>query len=107
MSTRTKDQLIGMKVFDGEGNYLGDIKDLALSLGEGNTTLMVGKTGKDKSGDTQIFWNRVQAIGEIVILKRNEPPPQPKTQPCPSCGAPMRYIEQYKRWFCDKEQRYQ
>lgn len=36
------------------------------------------------------------------------PPPPPPTQAptCPSCGSPIRYIQQYQRWYCDKEKRY-
>ena len=25
---------------------------------------------------------------------------------CPTCGGPLRYIQQYQRWYCDREQRY-
>jgi hypothetical protein len=25
---------------------------------------------------------------------------------CPTCGQPLRYIQQYQRWYCDKEQKY-
>jgi hypothetical protein len=25
---------------------------------------------------------------------------------CPTCGGPLRYIQQYQRWYCDKEQKY-
>lgn len=34
------------------------------------------------------------------------PPPQPQMPMCPSCGSPIRYITQYQRWWCDREQRY-
>jgi hypothetical protein len=36
------------------------------------------------------------------------PPPPPGTaaQTCPTCGSPLRYIQQYQRWYCDKEQKY-
>jgi hypothetical protein len=34
------------------------------------------------------------------------PPPPGAAMTCPSCGGPLRYIEQYKRWYCDKEQKY-
>jgi hypothetical protein len=35
------------------------------------------------------------------------PPPPPGTATtCPTCGGPLRYIEQYKRWYCDKENKY-
>jgi hypothetical protein len=25
---------------------------------------------------------------------------------CPTCGGPLRYIHEYQRWYCDREQRY-
>ena len=31
------------------------------------------------------------------------PPPPGATNICPTCGSPLRYIEQYKKWYCDKE----
>jgi len=34
------------------------------------------------------------------------PPAAPATPTCPSCGGPLRYIQQYQRWYCDKEQKY-
>jgi len=37
------------------------------------------------------------------------PPPPPgatATSTCPTCGGPLRYIQQYQRWYCDKEQKY-
>jgi hypothetical protein len=34
------------------------------------------------------------------------PAPAPATPTCPSCGSPLRYIQEYKRWYCDKEQKY-
>jgi hypothetical protein len=34
------------------------------------------------------------------------PPPTTQTPTCPSCGSPIRYIQQYQRWYCDKEKRY-
>ena len=35
------------------------------------------------------------------------PPPPPGTaMTCPTCGSPLRYIQQYQRWYCDKEQKY-
>jgi hypothetical protein len=33
-------------------------------------------------------------------------PPAPATTTCPTCGSPLRYIQQYQRWYCDKEQKY-
>lgn len=34
------------------------------------------------------------------------PPPGTTTMTCPSCGSPLRYIQQYQKWYCDKEQKY-
>jgi hypothetical protein len=34
------------------------------------------------------------------------PTPAPATTTCPTCGSPLRYIQQYQRWYCDKEQKY-
>ena len=40
-------------------------------------------------------------------ISRAPPPPPPvSTQTCPTCGSPLRYIQQYQRWYCDKEQKY-
>lgn len=34
------------------------------------------------------------------------PPPPPSTaMTCPTCGGPLRYIQKYQRWYCDKEQK--
>jgi hypothetical protein len=37
--------------------------------------------------------------------------PQPATisaatPSCPTCGSPLRFIQQYQRWYCDKEGKY-
>ena len=35
------------------------------------------------------------------------PPPGAAGAPaCPTCGSPLMYIQQYQRWYCDKEQKY-
>lgn len=34
------------------------------------------------------------------------PPASPGTPICPTCGGPLRYIQQYQRWYCDREQKY-
>jgi len=34
------------------------------------------------------------------------PPPPDSANMCPTCGGPLRYIEQYKKWYCDREQKY-
>jgi len=34
------------------------------------------------------------------------PPPPGQAQTCPTCRGPLRYIEQYQRWYCDREKKY-
>jgi hypothetical protein len=34
------------------------------------------------------------------------PPPPSAAVTCPTCCGPLRYIQQYQRWYCDKEQKY-
>jgi hypothetical protein len=38
------------------------------------------------------------------------PPGTPATTPssptCPTCGQALTYIQQYQRWYCNKEQKY-
>jgi hypothetical protein len=39
------------------------------------------------------------------------PPPPPgaggaAAQMCPTCGRPMRFVEQYNRWYCDFDKKY-
>ena len=35
------------------------------------------------------------------------PSPPPPAPTCPTCGGPLTYIQQYQRWYCYKEQKYQ
>jgi hypothetical protein len=28
------------------------------------------------------------------------------TYPCPTCGRPLRWIQEYQRWYCDAESKY-
>jgi hypothetical protein len=34
------------------------------------------------------------------------PPPPPTTPTCPYCNGPIRYIQQYQRWYCDQDKKY-
>jgi hypothetical protein len=45
----------------------------------------------------------------LLLKSMHVPPPPPPpgtTQTCPTCGGPLRYIEQYQRWYCDREKKY-
>ena len=119
----TKDRLIGMQVYDSEGNAAGTVQDIAFTVGKMGMTLIV----ETKKGDSQeIDWEAIQAAGDIVILKpkmeqaqsavgaqpmmAQQPmaqPAQAQSQPvCPKCGGPLTYIPQYQRWYCYKDKKY-
>lgn len=106
----TKDRLVGMKVISGEGNLLGEIKDIAFTVGTPMGMIMVLKsiTGEDK----EIRWEEVQAAGDFVVLKpkptaKIPPPASPNASAtCPICGGPLTYIQQYQRWYCQRDQKY-
>lgn len=118
-------KLIGMKVYNSDATYLGEVKDLGLIPGEKNITLHIQtKAGPIKEVD----WEAVAAVGDILLLKIVlEVPqvvsvtPQEAVQPavtaptvaaetkppmCPQCGKPATWIEVYKRWYCYNCKRY-
>ncbi len=43
-------------------------------------------------------------------LPQRVPPPPPmaaaNVQNCPTCGRPMRFVQQYNRWYCDYDKKY-
>lgn len=109
-----KDKLIGMKVIDAEGNLVGTVKDVSFVIGQPNISLSV----EDKNGQvTDISWDRVQGAADFIVLKSAQQAigtaPEAAAQPaqaaqpvCPTCGGPLTYIQQYKRWYCYKDQKY-
>jgi len=104
----TKDMLMGMTVIDAEGRSIGSVKDVAFVVGKMGLSLFVeGKKGESRN----VAWEEVQAVGDYVVLKSAQAQmqtqqPQAATRTCPTCGSPLRYIEQYQRWWCDKDRKY-
>ena len=119
----TKDRLIGMQVYDSEGNAAGTVQDIAFTVGKmGMTLIMETKKGETKEVD----WEDIQAAGDIVILKpkgeqaqsvstaqpmMQQPmtaaqPAQAQTPVFPTCGGPLTYVPQYQRWYCYKDKKY-
>jgi hypothetical protein len=43
---------------------------------------------------------------ELVSGVGMPPPPSNAASFCPTCGSPLRYIQQYQRWYCDREGKY-
>lgn len=112
----TKDKLVGMKVIDAEGKLVGTVQDVGFTVGKGGISLSV----EDKNGEvSDIAWDCIQGAADFVILKpaaqaaTTPSTPTQTTQPtqaaqptCPTCGGPLTYIQQYKRWYCYKDQKY-
>lgn len=99
----TKDMLMGMRVIDSEGHSVGTVKDVAFVVGKMGISLYVeGKKGEARN----VAWEEVQAAGDFIVLKPMQTQTQPAVQSCPTCGGPLRYIEQYQRWYCDRDKKY-
>ena len=102
----TKDMLVGMAVVDSNGRSVGTVKDVAFVVGKMGLSVRVeGKKGEGRD----ISWEEVQAIGDFIVLKPAQAQVQDtqRTAPtCPTCGGPVRYIEQYQRWWCDRDKKY-
>ncbi len=107
--TKTKDKLIGLQVYDAEGYNQGTVDDIAYTVGKVGLTLVI----KTKGGESkEVVWENIQAAGDVVILKPKVAEPAPSEvspasqQICPTCGEPLTYIPQYKRWYCYKDKKY-
>ncbi|MGB8779598.1 MAG: PRC-barrel domain-containing protein [Candidatus Bathyarchaeia archaeon] len=102
----TKDMLVGMAVVDSDGRSVGTVKDVAFVVGKMGLSLRVeGKKGEGRD----ISWEEVQAAGDFIVLKparAQVQETQRTAQTCPTCGGPLRYIEQYQRWWCDRDKKY-
>lgn len=97
----TKDRLVGMKVIDGQGFHIGEVKDIAFKVGTTPMSLeIVLKTNEGK--EKRISWEEVQAAGDYVVLRpeRATASPAASNSVCNSCGGPLTFVEQYKRWYC-------
>ena len=120
MSFIPRGKLIGMKVYNPDGVLVGTVQDVALPLGGGELAIQV--VTKNRSIET-IEWNKIEAIGDIIILREKIElkegegapiPPEPakgrsglrklfklEEKPrCPICGRKLSYIKEYGRWYC-------
>lgn len=125
----TKSALVSMQVIDSRGRLVGKVKDVLFEVGKPGISLYV----EAESGETQtIQWDAVQGAADFIVLKpvgerpaeveveqETAKPAQtaaaaPKTesakqqgQPtCPTCGKPLTWVPQYKRWYCYNDKKY-
>jgi sporulation protein YlmC with PRC-barrel domain len=109
----TRDALVSMQVIDARGHIIGKVKDVSFEVGRAGISLSV----ETNDGRVQtVSWDDVQGASDFIVLK----PPQTQTTPqsvfqaltqaaptlCPTCGQPLTWIDQYKRWYCYNEKKY-
>jgi len=79
----SRSQLIGKKVYNPDGGYVGEIVDIGLELGESQIALIV----RTAAGSTlQVEWGNVAAAKDIIILK--EPVEVPAVKKAAEAAAP-------------------
>ena len=123
----TRDALVSMQVIDARGRLIGRVKDVNFEIGKLGISISVEKS--DGSVEN-ISWDAVQAANDFILLKpqvqaqtqfqpqvqlQPQPQVQLQSQPqvqqpaqtlCPTCGKPLTWIPQYKRWYCYNEKKY-
>lgn len=111
-----------MQVVDSKGHLVGKVKDVAFVVGKNGVSLAVDK---EDGESITVEWDTVQAASDFIILKpesqsKIETEPQKQTEEvviqqkssqqnpplCPTCGKPLTWIPQYKRWYCYKDKKY-
>jgi len=126
----TRDSLVSMQVIDSNGQLVGKVADIAFEVGKTGVSLAV----EIQKGETKIVeWSEVQAASDFIILKAQvqsqsvtqlvtkqqtiqtqETIQQPKQilvrqktpQLCPICNKPLKWIPQYKRYYCYDDKQY-
>jgi len=120
----TRDALVSMQVIDSKGRLVGKVKDIAFAVGQTGIALSV----ETEDGETKhISWEDVAAAADFILLKPASASMNPisegqktdvslpvqaealktSTQPlCPTCGKPLTWIPQYKRWYCYNDKKY-
>jgi sporulation protein YlmC with PRC-barrel domain len=115
----TRDALVSMQVIDAKGRLIGRVKDVSFEIGRLGISISVEKS--DGSVE-HISWDAVQAATDFILLKpqvqaqaqfqpqvqfQPQPQVQQPAQPlCPTCGKPLTWIPQYKRWYCYNDKKY-
>ena len=64
------------------------------------------RCGTSNSFDSKFCASCGSPLAQTEMPLPPPPPPQTQTPTCPYCRSPIRYIQQYQRWYCDKEKRY-
>ena len=79
-----RSQLIGKKVYNPDGEFVGEIYDIGFVIGESKITLLV----KSKYGSKlEVSWDNVIAAKDIVILKERVEIPKPAVAAAPETAT--------------------
>ncbi|MDG7012930.1 MAG: PRC-barrel domain-containing protein [Nitrososphaerota archaeon] len=119
----TRNELAGKKVYNPDASSVGEVTDIGFTLGANTPSLIV----RAPDGSTlELPWASVSSAKDIILTKevidpakfrRAEPAaaaqpsvaeePLPGTKRfCTSCGKPLTWVPEYKRWYCYKEKKY-
>ena len=122
----TRAALVSMQVIDSKGRLVGKVKDVCFEVGKQGISLSI----ENAEGELQIVdWENIQAASDFIILKpktegvtqavtqkQTQPQQTPQTQEtkptqksrplCPTCDKPLKWIPQYKRWYCTNDKKY-
>jgi len=121
--TITRTKLMGKKVYDAEAGEVGEVTDIGFSVGEGQATLVVKAPDRNF---IDIPWDAVGSAKDIILVKAGidlskftraaQAVVTPQAQPlaavssekkfCTSCGKPLTWVAEYKRWYCYNEKKY-
>lgn len=133
MASRSK--LVGKQVYNPNGTLVGTVQDVVLPVGEGEISLQVLSkyrtnevvqwTDIGAAADILILKKAIQlkvpTIEEAANLVQPVQPAESggmlsritgksgkpeSAQKCPTCGGNLRWIKQYKRWYCDSDKKY-
>ena len=133
--TATRGKLVGKQVYNPSGVLVGTVQDVVLPVGEGEISLQLLSKFENTDaiawkdigavGDIVILKNPIK-LKEKAAPSEAETVSEPKPEEggglgglvsrirggreaakkCPSCGNNLRWIKQYKRWYCDNESKY-
>jgi uncharacterized protein (DUF983 family) len=80
---------------DGLGLFMG--QSWALTIGGYNNRAWV------QAPDVREYFGLPPAY---PAYPSSAPATAPSSPTCPTCGQPLTYVQQYQRWYCDREQKY-
>jgi sporulation protein YlmC with PRC-barrel domain len=85
-------KLIGTSVYDTDASLIGTVKDIGLRDNRSRIVIVISTTGQ---GESEVPWERVMRIGDIVLIKAEE---RHVAGRCSKCGS----VTQTDSRFCEQ-----